>query len=127
MGGIVSSKSENLSNENTSYTSAPHSLSVCLVDGDPEQLARAQRSRRHSLFISVVVQMVVLAALILVPLFFKNERIAMANIMPMPPYHRAAHVAHATEHPHLTKPTTGLSFCLTCPPVLPNRQEESHS
>ena len=43
--------------------------------------------------------------------------------MPMPPYHRVASVNHSVQHPHFTKPTSGLSFCLTCPPVLPHKEE----
>jgi TonB family protein len=122
----VSSKAENRSTENASGNAAIHSLSVCLVDGDPDQLARAHRLRRRSLLISVAAQMVAVAALILIPLFFKTERIAMANIMPVPPYHRASHVERWVERQHISKPTSGLTFCLSCPPVLP-RQENSHS
>jgi protein TonB len=122
----VSSKAENHGNENACGAAATHSLSVCLVDGDPDQLARALRLRRRSLLISVIVQIVVLAALILIPLFYKTERIAMANIMPMPPYHRAAHIERAVERQHFNKPTSGLTFCLSCPPVLPDKRENSH-
>jgi protein TonB len=122
----VSSNSENHSKENASSTAATHSLSVCLVDGDPDQLARAHRLRRRSLLFSVVFQVILLAALILVPLFFKTERIAMANIMPMPPYHRVVRVEHAVERQHFTRPTTGLTFCLFCPPALPDKRENSH-
>lgn len=116
----MSSNSENHSEQNPSSTAATHSLSVCLVDGDPDELARAHRLRRRSLLLSVAFQVVVLAALILVPLLFKTERIAMANIMPMPPYHRVTRVEHAVERPHITRPATGLTFCLSCPPVLPH-------
>ncbi|MDP9339131.1 MAG: hypothetical protein M3P45_09710, partial [Acidobacteriota bacterium] len=48
--------------------SAPASLQACLVDGDPTQLTRARLLRRRSLVISVFAQIVILAALILVPL-----------------------------------------------------------
>jgi protein TonB len=123
----VSSNSENHSKENSSGTPATHSLSVCLVDGDPEQLARAHRLRRRSLLASVVSQVVVLAGLILVPLLLKTEHIAMANIMPMPPYHRVARVEHTPERQHINKSTTGLTFCLSCPPVLPDKREDLHS
>lgn len=118
----MSSKSEIHGKANCSG-SATHSLSVCLVDGDADQLARAHRLRRRSLLISVVAQIVVLAALVLIPLFFKTERIAMASIMPMPPYHRPSSADHSTVRAHLPKPSTGISFCLTCRPVVPHKDE----
>jgi TonB family protein len=103
--------------------SASASRQACLVDGDPVQLTRAHRLRRGSLLISVIAQIVILATLVLVPLFWRTERIALANIMPMPTYHRVASANHSTQHPHFTKLTTGLSFCLTCRPVLPHKEE----
>lgn len=116
----MSSNSENRHKENALGDAARRSLNVCLVDGDPHQLAHAHRLRRRSLLISGVFQVVVLASLILAPLFFKTERIAMANIMPMPPYHRVAHVRQTLERQHFNKPTSGFTFCLSCPPVLPH-------
>jgi protein TonB len=97
------------------------SLQACLVDGDPVQLARNGRVRRRSLLISVITQIVILAALVLVPLFWRTERIALANVlMPMPPYRHAAAVNHPAQHARPLLPRHGLTFCLTCPPVLPH-------
>ena len=106
------------------------SLRACLVDGNPDQLAANRQRRRRSLLISISLQLAALAAIILVPLLSKTERIALANVMPMPPYH---HVAAADPKPH-THPTNppprhGISFCLTCPPTLaptaPTRSADS--
>jgi TonB family protein len=72
------------------------------------------------LLISGVFQVVVLASLILVPLFFKTERIAMANITPMPTYHPVAQVRQDLDRQRFNKPTSGFTFCLSCPPVLPH-------
>src|ERR1700730_16024321 len=58
------------------------SLSACLVDGDADQLQRARRVRRRSLLLSVVVQIVILAALVLIPVLSNTPRIALANVMP---------------------------------------------
>jgi protein TonB len=96
------------------------SLQVCLVDGDPVQLARAGRVRRCSLLISVITQTVILAALVLVPLFWRTERIALANVMPMPPYRHAAAASHPIQHARTLALTHRLSFCPACPPVLPH-------
>jgi periplasmic protein TonB len=62
------------------------SLSGCLVDGDAEQRTHERRVRRRALAISIFLQSAVLAALILVPLFGKTERIAFAYATPIPPY-----------------------------------------
>src|SRR6202011_4801340 len=94
------------------------SLRACLVDGDPEQLHRARRTRRRSLLLSVLVQIGILAALILIPILSKSPRIALANPVPLPPYRHP----NRTEPPPVRQPhvprTHQLTFCLVCPPVL---------
>ncbi len=69
------------------------SLSGCLVDGDAEQLARERRTRRRALAVSIGLQTAVLAALILVPLFSKAERISLTIVTPVVPY------GHPGRHP----------------------------
>jgi periplasmic protein TonB len=63
------------------------SLQGCFVEGSPEQRTRERRIRRRALIISVATQAAILAAIILVPLFGKPERIAWANTIPIPPYY----------------------------------------
>ena len=94
------------------------SLSACLVDGDADQLHRARRTRRHSLLLSVLVQIAILAALILIPILSKTPRIALANVMPLPPYYHTTTSDHAVERPHHATRTHEFTFCLSCPPVL---------
>jgi len=62
------------------------SLSGCLVDGDAEQGRRERRVKRRALAISILLQSAILAALILVPLFGKAERISLAIVTPVVPY-----------------------------------------
>lgn len=65
----------------------PGSLESCLVDGSQEQRARERGIRRRALAISVSAQCAILAALILIPLFGKPERLAYAYATPLPPYY----------------------------------------
>ncbi len=58
------------------------SLQGCLVGGDPEQREREGRLRRKSLILSVTVQGVLIAAIVLIPLLGKPARIALANVCP---------------------------------------------
>jgi protein TonB len=62
------------------------SLHGCFVEGTPEQRARQRSIRRRALIISIATQAAILTAIILVPLFGKPERVALANVMPIPPY-----------------------------------------
>jgi protein TonB len=61
-------------------------LSGCLVEGDEEQLARAKRARGRALAISLLVQATALAAVILIPLIWATERIALGITPPQPIY-----------------------------------------
>lgn len=66
------------------------SLEGCFVEGSPEQRKRERQIRRRALIISVTMQAAILAAILLVPLFGKPERIAQASVLPIPPYfHRS--------------------------------------
>jgi protein TonB len=108
---VVCAKSQNQPVENIDAAS----LRACLVDGDADQLSR---TRRRSLLLSVLVQIAILAALILIPILSKTPRIVLANVMPVPPYYHTAASEHATERPHHVIRTHQFAFCLTCPPVL---------
>ena len=94
------------------------SLSACLIDGDADQLQRARRVRRRSLLLSVFIQIVILAALVLIPVLSNTPRIALANVMPVPPYRHATTVDHATpRQPHISH-AHQFSFCTACPPLV---------
>lgn len=62
------------------------SLGGCLVEGDPEQRRRERRVRRRSLIISILTQAAAVALLMLLPLFGRTARIALALTTPIPPY-----------------------------------------
>jgi periplasmic protein TonB len=96
------------------------SLQGCFVEGSPEQRKRERRIRRRALIISVTAQAAILAAIILVPLFGKPQRIAQASVMPLPPYfHHSAPQRQPTPQP---VQQTVRQFCATCySPTAPNR------
>ena len=62
------------------------SLSACLVEGDPEQRRRASKVRTRAIFLSVVLQTITVAALIVFPLLGKGERLPSWIVVPPPPY-----------------------------------------
>jgi TonB family protein len=103
------------------------SLRSCLVEGDTEQRRGARRVRRRALAISILLQSAVLAALILVPLFGKAERITLAIVTPIPPYSAYRDVAHhsAPSHPH--QRTNVCRFCqpLSIPHTIVTHEDPS--
>jgi protein TonB len=89
-------------------------LKGCLVEGDAEQRMRERHVRRRALVISVALQSAVLATLILVPLFGKPARIALASVMPLPPYYSAGgpkRLPDSPQPPHANPPRDMCRFC----------------
>jgi periplasmic protein TonB len=91
------------------------SLQGCLVEGDPEQSKREQRGRRGALVISIATQSVAVAAIILIPLFGKPARMALANVVPLPPYY--AHQPAKPSDPAQPHPQPPRNVCRFCPPT----------
>jgi protein TonB len=99
------------------------SLQSCFVEGGAEQRARERRIRRRALMISVATQTAILTAIILLPLFGKPERIALANMVPIPPYVPARTPERTTSQ---ARPTTShqrfrIIDLLTAPDYIPPR------
>jgi len=94
-------------------------LSGCLVDGDAEQLTRQRRVKRRALALSICLQSAVLAALILLPLFSKAERISLNIVTPVPPYRHypSASPNHGAQHPRPRGQQNQCRFC--APPSIP--------
>jgi len=95
------------------------SLSGCLLDGDAEQLARQRQVKRRALAISISLQSAVLAALILVPLFSKAERISMTIVTPVPPYSRSKPASRNAEQPPRRQRTAKNTCSFCAPPAIP--------
>ena len=90
-------------------TSELGSLYSCLVEGNSMQQQRARKIRRRALGISIVLQTLLVASLILFPLLSRGERIQLTNATPVPPYRPYGHVPRDPgTHPHPPAPCT---FC----------------
>jgi periplasmic protein TonB len=74
------------------------SLQGCFVEGNAQQRIRERRIRRRALIISVATQSAILAAIVLVPLFGKPQRIAFA-MTPIPPYFHQSGPTHPPADP----------------------------
>jgi len=99
------------------------SLQGCFVEGTPEQRARQRSIRRRALFISIATQAAILTAIILVPLFGKPERIALASAVPIPPYYpnRAPARPETPTRPNTPHPRISTDHTLYQPPIIPGR------
>jgi periplasmic protein TonB len=86
-------------------------LDGCLVDGDAEQELVRRKVRRRALGLSIAVQGLVLAAIVLVPLFGKPARIALANFTPIPPYRARPAVRSAEPRTPLRPRGNTCRFC----------------
>ncbi len=96
-------------------------LNGCLVEGDPEQQLRQRKVRRKALVLSGVLQSIVVAAIVLVPLLGKPARIALANVTPVPPYYsRPAPRQTTVAPPQSRRPENTCRFCpgRTIPPSI---------
>jgi periplasmic protein TonB len=87
------------------------SLQGCLVDGDKEQRGRERKIRGRALVISVTLQSAILAAVALIPVFGKPERIALAKVVALPPYR--AHREASSPAP-AQPPRSRTSVCIFC-------------
>jgi TonB family protein len=99
------------------------SLCGCLLEGDREQRTRERRIRRRALAMSIALQSAALAALVLIPLFGKTERIALANVTQVPPYSTGrAEPVHAHPTPPGHRDWNRTDKCWLCAPhVIPPR------
>src|SRR5260370_8586680 len=97
------------------------SLSGCLVDGDAEQRTREHRVKRRALAISILLQSAVLAALVLVPLFGKAERISLTIVTPVVPYGNPRNHPRANPRTTTSRPAIRDSrFTFHSPPNIPD-------
>src|SRR5277367_2276578 len=82
-------------------------LSDCLVDSDADAALRNKQRRRKALTISLAVEAVLLAALLVWPLLSPSTMSARYAIDPIPPYAGGGHRGPQTEssRPHVIHDT----------------------
>lgn len=90
------------------------SLRSCLVEGDSFQESRARHSKQRAILLSIAVQIAILVALVLFPLFSKGENIASRVFVPTVPYSpgRAPDRQRTTPLPPRGRP----NICRFCAP-----------
>jgi periplasmic protein TonB len=90
-------------------------LNSCLLDGDRDLEKRTRRIKRRAILISILLQLLFVAALILIPLLGKSENIASRVLFyPTVPYSRGGHAHRTSEQPH---PTPSRNVCHFCQPT----------
>jgi len=95
-------------------------LGACLVDSDSEFEKRARKIKRRALLASIVLQILVVAALVVFPLFSKGESISGSIYIPVPPYRHGSAAGH---HQQSTRPAGHpRTVCIACftsvPPIV---------
>jgi protein TonB len=90
------------------------SLQGCLVEGDSQSEKRARRIKRRAVAMSIALQTIALAALVLFPLLSKGERISPPAFTPIPPFPSVGH--HPATAPR--RPTGhAQQLCRICAPI----------
>lgn len=87
-------------------------LRTCLVEGDRESERRARRAKQRALALSICLEIVVVASLVLIPLLSNGERMSLKNMTPLPPYARFGGHARNPEPEHTPRPSRPA--CLFC-------------
>jgi periplasmic protein TonB len=94
------------------------SLSQCLVDNDPAARVRARRLRGKALAISVILEVLLLAVMLIWPLITPGELPRRFNITPAPPFPGSgARPTDANPMKGARRPPTGVTVHLRLPTV----------
>jgi hypothetical protein len=97
------------------------SLSECLVDNDPAVRVSARRLRSKALVLSVALEALILAALLLWPLIAPGVLTAHYIVTPAPPYSggSAGHHEQSTMHRPRASSTPTVCLAVCAPAVRP--------
>lgn len=84
---------------------------ACLVDGDAATADRERKLKRRAIVISVVLQTMGLAVLVIAPLFAKPAELNERIFVPVPAYRHNAAPRHPSEAPPNHQQPQRCSFC----------------
>jgi TonB family protein len=94
------------------------SLTSCLMEGNADEERGARKARRRALIVSIVVQILVLATLVMYPLLSHGERLAYTVFTPYVPYSYSGGPTHTIGNN--TPPGRTPPACRFCqPPSIP--------
>jgi periplasmic protein TonB len=113
--------------ENTKTEVRSGDFGECLVGGSPEEQARRRKIKRRALVISVALQSLGLAVLVIAPLLAKPAELKTVSAIPIPPYY-----AHPASHPSADPmpPRHTTQVCVVCAnlpivPIAPDFHEQT--
>ena len=88
------------------------SLTSCLMEGNADEEKGARQARRRALIVSIVVQILVLATLVMYPLLSHGERLAYTVFTPYVPYsHSGGPTPPTGNNTQPGKPSTACTIC----------------
>jgi protein TonB len=88
------------------------SLRNCFLEGSAEEEKNARKVRRRAILTSIIVQILVVAALVLYPMLSHGERLPFAVFTPTVPYsHHVGDSDKGDHHPHGAKTKQACRFC----------------
>jgi len=94
------------------------SLTSCLMEGNADEEKGARKARRRALIVSIVVQILVLATLVMYPLLSHGERLAYTVFTPYVPYSYSGGPTPPTgNHTQSGRTPAACRFCQ--PPSIP--------
>lgn len=94
----------------------PDFLRACLIECDPVREKRDRRIKQRALLVSIIVQILIVAALVLVPLLSKGENITTRVIVtPTVPYARGG--SHPRQETKPRDPVRNQVQCHFCEPA----------
>jgi TonB family protein len=87
------------------------------MEGNADDEKSARKARRRALIVSIIVQILVLAALVLHPLVGRGERLAATVFTPLPPYSYSGGPTHPIGNNTQPGKTPTCRICV--PPLIP--------
>jgi periplasmic protein TonB len=97
------------------------SLRNCFLEGSAEEEKSARKVRRRAILTSIIVQILVLAALVLYPMLSHGERLPLTVVTPTVPYsYSGGHPSqpNGPRHPTPRQQTYGISAPTYIPPTI---------